>query len=350
MYKEQTQQLARIVPTVAGQRATTDMISAVRTLYLDFRIRATVTLAGGPQTAMRNAGSLFALVDQIGITENGRDRALMDGRMLRVLAEMVAARTLSATRISNYANGAYVLEESARLPFAWPLGAQPVDTAFMQRVPEAKCQAFAQFSAIAAGLTTTLGNAGTATISALSLDVIQGYDDSLGVKPHFIPSYRTVATPIAGTVTDFPVLLATERYLRAAIIAQRATVVGEVDDIITNMALRSDNRDLIGPRLADFENLTCAAEQEFGGDFRNHGFDASATATQPRTNAYLPINFQRQGRLGNILNPLRDINLRLEVDAAVSVTAGAGTSSITTLLCELERVRGLTSEAPPFQA
>jgi hypothetical protein len=350
MFREQTQGLTRIVPTVAGQRAYARMVSAVRTGYLHFRIRATVTLAGGPQTAMRNAGSLWSLVDFIGIEENGKDRVNIPGTFLRVLAEMASARTLSAVRITNYANGAYVLEESATLPLAWPLAVRPYDTVFMQRDPAATCQVFAVFNTIAAGLATSLGDAGTATISGLSLDCEQVYDDSLGIKPFFIPNIRMISEPITGAVTGFPVRLLTTKHLRAAIIGQLASVVGEVQDVINALVLRSDERSIIGDRPVDFENLVCDAEREFGGNIRNHGFDGSAAATQPVGNTYLPLNFQRQGQLGEVINPLRDVNFRAEIEGQASVTAGAGTSRVQVLLYELERVRGLTAGALPFDA
>lgn len=350
MYKEQTSGLATISPATvgAGTRGYARMISGVRTLGIRLRIRATATLAAGPKTALRNAGSLWACVDQVGIEENGVDRVNVPGKYLRVLSEMVAPGQLPNTvRIASYADGAVVLEETAVIPFAWPLGAQPVDTCFLQRDPQATCQVFVMMNSVTT--TTQLATTGTVTLSNITVEVQQVYDDSVDLKPYFIPTYRMISEPINAAVTAFPIWLRTAKYLRGIIVGQD-TSVGEVNDIINNLALRGDNRDLIGPQSVSFEDLATNALWEFAGPFFAHGYDASVAATQPSTHVYLPINFQRQGRLGNILNPLRDFNLRVEVDGQASVTAGAAASTVRIMMMELERVQGLTAPELPFAA
>jgi len=232
--------------------------------------------------------------------------------------------------------------------FAWPLGAQPVDTCFLQRDPQATCQVFVMMNSITT--TTQLATtAGTVTLSNITVDVQQHYDDSVDIKPFFIPTYRMISEPITSTVTAFPIWLRTSKFLRGIIVGQDSSV-GEVQDIITNLAIRGDNRDIIGPQSVNFEDLCTDAQWEFAGPFFNHGYDASAAATQPQQALYLPYNFQRQGRLGNILNPLRDFNFRLEIDGQATVTGGGTASAVRVVMMELERVQGLTAPNLPFAA
>lgn len=345
------QQLQTIVPSILpiGQRNYSNMISGVRTHQLRFRIRATATLAGGPATAIRNAGSLWALIDNVGIEENGEDRVNIDGRFLRQLSQMVAARPLSATRLATYANGAVTLEESAVLPLAWPLAVTPVETAFVERAPKQQTRVFVVANATTGTTTLLATTAGTVTISNLTVQVEQVFDD-VAMKPLFIPTIRRQSDAVPSANPNQLVYLKSDKWIRALILRQDSTV-GEVDDIVSALALRGDFRDYIGPGLVDFEDLVRSQEAIFGGDLSAAGIDATAVApVQPDRNVYLGLNFQENGRLSNILNPNTDLNLRWVLNATPSVTAGATTSRVDTLIYELERIPGITAEGAPFRA
>lgn len=351
MYNTKTTALPTIVASLlpVGQRIYSNMISGVRTHAIRVRIRGTATLAGGPATAIRNAGSLFALVDAIGIEENGEDRVNIDGRMLRALSQMVAPRPLSAIRLASYANGAYALEESAVIPLAWNLGVSPVETVFVERAPKQQTRVFTVFNA-STGTTTLLATtAGTVTISNLTITLEQIYDDA-SIRPIFIPRIRNYSEVVPGANAGQIIYLKSDRWIRGLILRQDSTV-GEVDDIVNNIALRGDFRDYIGPGLVNFEDLVRGREFEFGGSLTAAGIDATAAApVQPDRNVYLATNFQEAGRLSNILNPNVDLNLRWVADVQASVTAGATVSRLDTMFYELERVPGITAEAAPFRA
>lgn len=332
--------------TNANTKAYSRLISGVKTLGLLFRLRATITLAGGPATALRRAGSAFGLIDQIGLEDNGRDVANMSGLMLRFLSQMVSAQHLTATRITSYANGATALEETAFLPFAWPQSVSPIETAFVERDPRNALQAFAVWNNTGTKLVAT---GGTAVLSAVTLTVQQVLDPDMGRQPVFIPEYRVISQPITASVINNPIYLKTNQFLRGLVI-QQDTDIGEVDDIITSLTIRDDSRDYVGPNPVLFEDLARAQELQFGGNMHAFGFDGSAAATQPNLNAYLGVNFQEAGRLSRALNPEAGQNLRLEVTGLPSVTGGAATSSIRTLLMELTRWPGRTTPTIPFAA
>lgn len=337
---------AQIALTAAqsGQKAYTRLQGGVRTHGLIFRIRGTVTLAGGPATALRNAGSLWSIIDAVGMEDNGKDVCRIDGMTARALSQMVAARSLTAQRINGYANAAYTLEESIYIPFAWPLAVSPVESVYVEPDPRNALQAFVVHNANASTFVSTklATTPGTATVSGVTVDVIQVYDTDKD-RPLFLPFYRQIQEVVAGTATEFPFYIKTDNLLRGMIIGQDTSGVGNVDDIISAIAVRSDGRDIIGPSLANWETLVRQCEQEYGGDLGSFGYDASAAATQPTlSTVYLPILFQQSGRLSNVLNPAADRNLRAVLSVAQSGVAAAGTSLVKATLFELLELPGVT--------
>lgn len=339
MLRDQLAGLNTIVPT-QGVRTFTNMINGVRSFAVRIRARAQVVVAGGI-TSVRNRGSAFALFDEVGVSENGVDKVNLDGRMLRFLSEMHAPSALSASRMA-LANGTYNLEETAVIWFAHPLAASPVETAFIEADPRQALQVFAKYN----GDSARLGAAGAGTITitpgSVSLTVQQIYDDQRSQLPLLLPYHRQIVQPITATVTDFPIYLKTSRYVRAIAIQQDTDGAGEVSDILSSLALRGDFRDIIGPQKVAQDDLVYGSELEFGGAVSDGGGLGVSGAVRE---GYLGINFQRNGRLSNILNPNTDVNLRLEVNAAVSVTVGATASKLRISLLELEEVQGLTVPA-----
>ena len=72
MLRETLRQLSS--PTInSGNRTFYDLSLGMRTLALVFRFSASVTIAGGPITAIRNAGSLLSQFLELGLNENGDD-------------------------------------------------------------------------------------------------------------------------------------------------------------------------------------------------------------------------------------------------------------------------------------
>lgn len=345
MYTTRRESLGTLAPVAAniGSRVYADMRNGKRTLRMICRINATVTLAGGPATGLRNIGDPWALISSFGIEENGVDRWNVDPRAQRFLTEMIAPRAQSAVRINNFANGAYTLTSTIVIPFAWPLGVRSVDTAFMERDERQALQFFIVPNLDGTRLVTT---AGTATVSNVTVNVIQEYDDLRSQRPLFLPTARMLNQAFPATVTQEPFYLKTARYIAGMAVMQDSNV-GEVSDVLTALALLGDRREIIGPQPIATAQLAQAMQLDFGGAVQLGGF--SAVATTPGEGAYLGFNFREGGRLSNIINPARDTNFRLSVNATPSVTPGATSQNLRVMLLELERVPGLTTDSLPFE-
>ncbi len=338
MYTEQITNAGQIVsPAAGGVTVKTDLVRAVRTLAVQFRVRATVTLAGGPATLITNGGSILAAFNKFGLDENGARFVEADPRLLQVYQQMMAPRDtdLGRVRATNLANGAYALEESVFLPFANVQVAVPTESCFLERDPRRAFSAFLERGPDSLALGKIVQTPGTAVISAITVDVVQRYDLERVKRTVLVPVIRQVEIPVAATATEFTFKLESTRYLQGLVIQQDTSGAGEVTDIINSLALRSDGREFVGPGLVPFEDLQAQAQMEFNGDCVSRG--------------YLPIWFRKGGRLSNILNPNALSNLRLVMSVQPSVTVNAGTSTIRVLMLELERVPGLTAEQVPYQ-
>ena len=336
MFVEQKSQSAQIVAPPFNSAVTkTDLIRKVRTLLIQLRARGTVTLAGGPATAILNRGSLLAAFDRFGTDENGFQPITADPMLLQIMAQMMAPRDFDKgrVRLTNPANGAYDLEESVFLPFGSILAAVPTETCYMERNPQQQFSAFVQLGP-ASVVGRLVQTPGTALLSNVTVDVVQRYDLQRERKAIFLPQIRHLAeVQVNGASPNFVVKLESVNYLQGLVIQQTTTGAGEVDDIITSLALRADGRDFIGPQQIAYEELQAEAQMEFSGDCVPAG--------------YLPIWFRSSGRLSNIVNANSLANFRVEANVAPSAAVGAGTSIIRVLALELVSVPGLTNP-PPF--
>src|SRR5881394_1916373 len=121
------------IVTIAGDRAFSRLINAVSSNFVTLMFTASLVISVASATSIRNRGSILAAFDEIGIDENGTDRHIYDGKVLRVLSEMAAPSALSARRVTSTAAATYPLEESVRIYFAHPFAAIPRETAFREK-------------------------------------------------------------------------------------------------------------------------------------------------------------------------------------------------------------------------
>jgi hypothetical protein len=326
---------------VAGQRVFSRLINGVQTHYVQLRSSGTVTLTTAA-TRLINKGSIWATWDFIGIDENGRDRVLLDGRVLRYMSEFFSPSALSASRLTATGTGATALVESARIYFAHPLAAAPAETVFKERDPRQTLQVFAQLRADGGigGLMAPVSGNSMSVVPSIAIE--HGYDDITGELPVFVPSIRQQVVSVASANTQLTEFIKTSNFIRA-IILQQDTDAGEVGDIITGLALRADGDDIIGPGQVAWDDLCRGMEFEFGGAVYTTGVTYGQSA-------YLGINFQQNGRLSNVVSPAL-LNLRFEFNVAVSAQTGGTTGNkIRITILELERVAGLVTDKIPFPA
>lgn len=324
------------ITAITGQKAVTDMRNGMRTLGVMVRLTATVTVGVAAVTAIRNRGSILAFVDSIGITENGVDKVLYNGRLAGFIGRVnQVVETPSAVRMTSTAVGATNLDETVFIPFgpAWQVNAG--DSAFIERDPRASLQVFVNWNPTTAKM-VTIGGA-SFTIGTPTITVEQVYDDERQAKrPLFLPFYREQTFTVSSSGQQAPMYLKTSRWIRALAIQQDSDV-GEVGDIISNIILRGDNRDIIAPPGASVERLARLGEC----------YGLARALNDP---GYLWLPFTHGGRLSNSISPVNDSNMRLEFTAAPTAAAGATSSLIRVGILELERVGGLTADTLNFNA
>lgn len=317
------------ITPIAGQRVLSRLVNGVQSIGVMLTARAEVDVSVAPATALRNRGSVWALFDEVGIDENGRDTHVYDGRMLRFLSEMHAPSALTATRAA-VGVATYFLEESAMIWFAHPLAAAPNETTYKEADARQLLEVFARQVTAPNAALFDVGPA-TVAITNVSITVQHIYDPRTRALPLFIPRARQIVEAVPSASTEQPVFIKATNPIRALAVQQFSSA-GEQNDIITALTLRSDNRDIIGPSQMPLDEISLLGEYEFGGlVFSNQ--------------AHLGWNFQRSGRVSNVINPADEVNLRFEFNAAPSAT-GAD-SRIRIQVIELESVQGLT--VPPDQ-
>lgn len=326
-----------ITPVAGGDRAYVRLAGGVRNNYVSLVARGQFDQSVGAATSIRNRGSLWAAVDEVVLDENGTDRHLYRGNVLRMISETLAPSALSATRLTTTAiQAATQLRESARMYFAMPFSAEPGETAFVEQNPG---QLFQLGIRLAPTPHLRLVNPGanTSVLSNFNVSVLQGYDPpdprSGGlVPPLFIPQVRQQVIQVPGANSSLVDYIRTTNLVRMIVISQETTTEGEVSDIINSFAFRGDLKNIIGPTQGTFADLLLDNEYELGGAVVGNS-------------SHLPLMFQRYGRISDSLNPAQDVNIRFEYN--VQPSASAGVSQIRVTIVELVR-NAVTSAQVPF--
>jgi len=339
MYKMQRYALPQIVPVV-GQRRAARMNNAVQTHYVQLLAQAQVDITT-LFTDVLNRGSVWALFDEVGISDGGDDVMLLDGPTLRFMSEMHSPSALDFRRLGTAGvQAATIIRESAKLYFAHPLSANPSETVFRERDKGNQVEVFVNQKAAGATLNGLARGAGVGAVTNVTVDSTQHADRFTPAPPLFIPTVRQMVVPVAAANPALEAIIKVQNPLRAIIVKQE-TDQGEVGDIITSLRLLSDTRQIIGPNFESWRKLTQEQQYEFGGDV----FDDASGYGQ---NGYLGLNFQTAGRLSNVLDAPREPNLRFEFNSLPSAQTGATNSRIRITLIELERRAGLVAAEVPF--
>jgi len=335
--KTQKTPLGAIVPVLPGdqgRRLYLDMENAVQTHRLHFTVEADVQISVAAATAIRNRGSVFAMIEEMGVEEAGGERVVLDGRLAEVIAQAFAPSTISSTRITSTAVATTTIRESIAIHIASPLSANPAETTFRERNVKRRLQAFVKFRTGNLGDNVLQAGGATLTVTNVRVRVRQVYDDRSTMRPFYIPTYRQQVAQVASANTDLKEEIKTEKFIRLIAIQQDSDV-GEVGDIVKAVEFRGDRRHIIGPGKIAWDDLARDQEAEFGGA-------VYSTGTGLGQNAYLVLHFQKGGRLSNIINPNDDTNLRFVLDVAPSGVAGATNGKVRIGIVELEQDPNLT--------
>lgn len=327
-----------IIP-VGTDRTPVRLLNGARNLFLTVTASARVTVTVAAATAVLNRGSAFALAQEVVLDENGTEKSICDGKVLRFSSEMNAPSALSAKRLVPLADGTlpigvYLIEEAARMQFTWPLAADPLETAYTERNQN---QAFSLMVKAVGNAVAMLVTAGPATVvvDQIAFSVVQGFQRPgvHGIKaPIFLPLIKQQTFQINGAGGSLIDYVKTTNAIRALVITQEVGGV-EVGDIINAVGFRGDFREIIGPKMKLTE-LQYNSEFDFGG------------AVISGNRSHVGFNFQQFGQLSEVLSPAQDVNLRFEYDAQPS--ARAGQSQIRTTSFELVRDAAITAPNIPF--
>ena len=332
------QRLPQFSPFTALNRSLSQIVAGVRTFYFDVVIEATVTLAGGPATAIINGGSLVSLFDRIGINENGRDVADWPATMMHALTQRIRASTIGDVNLTLLADGVYNLRSIVRIPMKWPWGVA-AETAYIEADPTQNTFLFLtprSNLATAANFLVTTG--GTAVITNLSVTPYQSYDDAAILSPpFFVPQFRTLNQAVASAGADVPFFLRTVQLLRGIMLETTNTVGGVANrlapGIVTALRMKDDLRTYIGDPLVNPLHLQLMETLSYGGDVIFAQADNF-------------IDFQEWGMLSKVYNPARaGNNLRFEITQAIP--GGSSANMAFAGLIELVRIDGRTKPGLP---
>lgn len=328
--------LAQIAPANGagsdGIRAKTDAENNKRTERYDLRFRGQVdiTVAG---TGLVNRGSILGAVTEAGYSDGGTDKINLDARLGRFIAECMAPSALPATRLAGAGvQAATILTET--LPF-WMCAPRTINLN-ETKYAEVNKQLQQQIFIIPRKVITTVaqGAALAGTVTNLTCNVEQRFDDMVGVPPWLSIYVRQIVQNVNGANNALKIDLRGNRFARFIAI-QQDTDQGEVTDIINSLVLRGDTYSLIGDGVVPFADLADSQADEFGGTM---------------TPGYLGYDFCRYGRLSSMWNPQQDTNLRLEVNCQPSVTNFSGAAStgskIRVAMVEFERTPATAQRIP----
>lgn len=312
---------------VAGQRNYATLVEGRSNRWVLALVKATVTTTVA-LTSVLGLGSALQVFDQMGLDENGKDMA-MHPMFLLLISEFLRGSAATATRLTSVGTGTYNLVEQVILPFEYLYGAKPRETHFRERNPSARTRFFYNLNGTNNGL-GNIGNGGTATVTLVSVEVLQFFDDDpTAGDPLFKPQWREVTLPIPSSSANWKMQidLAPDEILRGVSIMQNTNNRSIVGDIINKVRFAGSRQDIIGRGgLVNYDGWARSQEFEAGGN-------VYATPNK----SLVHYNFQKSGRLAQCLNSQQDAQFAFYFDAQPSSVAGATGSEIRVLLHLLKR-------------
>ena len=313
-------------------RQRTDAENNKRTERYDIRFQAQVdiTVAGN---GLANRGSVLGALRDIGYTDGGTDKIAMDARLARFIAECLAPSPLPATRLAGVGiQAGTIITETLPLWMCAVRTMQPNETKYVEVNKQLQQQVFITPLKLITGVAEGAALAGT--ITNMTADVQQRYDDMVGRAPWMTMFLRTITQNVNAANPQLKIDLRGNRFCRFLAI-QQDTDQGEVSDIINSLVLRGDAYSLIGDGQVPFIDLQESQADEFGGQLPA---------------GYLGVDFCRYGRLSTMWNPFQDTNLRLEVNVQPSVTVFSGApatgSVVRVAMVEFERTAAGQQKLP----
>lgn len=321
-----------------GQPVKSLLLNNRKTYCIVLALAAIATVAGGALTAIVGGGSLLNAFDEVGFMDNGVKQIQLDPRFAGALTGALMPSARTRTVITSTANGVTNLKDNVILFFGQPYQLDPWETAYCEQDPKAELAAYVIPNAsITTGAALGTVGAGTLVISAVNIDVCQYYSLDIATRPLLVPFVETRDFGVSVSGPQQEVSLRTQRFL-SGLGLMADSIQGGVrvldTTIISALALRSDNRYIVGEGAMSL-NLLQAMNDQFQGE--------SFVGT-----SFLYLRFQEFGRLSRVLDPRADSNLRWIATLAPSSVGGATSSRIRSALLGLQRIAGVTAKVVPF--
>lgn len=314
---------------VAGRRTYVDLEPGRNNRFLLVTLAATLTITVASVTSILNQGSISALFDELGLDDGGTVTAVGDPRSFEFASEFMRASQGTRVRQTALGVGVYALTERIVIPFEYFFAGKPRETQYLNTDARKKFRFFMTLNGTNSGVAKlVLPGPATAVISAVTVKVQQAYDLGELALPQFSPRWSELvaAVPVANAAQVIE-LQPGKDWIRGITILQEGIAGGLVTDIIKRLQLRWQDSFIIGQNgPVDYQQLASMQEFESGGNV----FAANA-------GSIVHLNFQTHGRLTKIISPDDGNVLRLVLDVAPSVVAGAGSSQIKILLHKLSR-------------
>jgi hypothetical protein len=318
-------QTLRTISYVSGKAPGIELIRGVKTHRLGIGLRAQVTIAGGLGGSVRAEG-VERLVPRLKLIENGETTVELTGRLLSYLTARAQKQAAAISQLSSAANGTYQLSADWVIDFAHVWGADPSETAYVERDSRFPTLLEIEFAANPqAELITGSG----LTLDFLRVIPFQMYDPLSTVMPFYLPRYKLITSDaVTGTQVDFPIFLYPEAGARV-----EAVVLHALTDGASNPSVLNGNVTLRGDKFRYVDRV-----------------DRLSMLNETRTYfsfpvpslSYFEFNSRFYGKLSEMFITGQDDNFRAEVDCT-----NPGTSTVfNALLIEKLPVPGYTRALP----
>lgn len=306
-----------------------DLIRGVKTHHLMFELAVGVTIAGGAGGAVVPRG-IFNLLQRLRLLENGNPQFDLIGEILDYLTSRDQETRAFVVDIASAAAASYTTTAQWILPMAEIMGADPAETAYVDR--DSRFPTQIETTWVTTGDNGVLITGTGSTITSINVKVSQMYDPVTDVMPFFLPRIEQVqSNPFTTTKTNFEFDLNPRPGYRLESIILRS-----VTDGVTNDAVLNGNVTLRGDKVRYVDTLPANTFLNTNRRFLKPGIAPFARL------GMLEFLLRHYGKLSEQYVVGQDSNLRFIVD----VTNPGGSSHLEAYMIQRETVPKFTRALP----
>jgi hypothetical protein len=302
-----------------------ELVRGVKTHHLMLSVVASVTIAGSSGGSVIARG-IMNLLSRLRLLENGNPQFDLIGEILDYLTSRDQESRAVVVDLTAATAATYTISAEWVLPFSEIMGADPAETAYVDRDSRFPTQ-------LETTWTTTGDNgiliSGTgSTVNSINATLSQLYDPVTDVMPFFLPRMEVVqSAPFTGTKANFEFDLNPRPGYRLESIILRS-----VTDGVTNDTVLNGNVTLRGDKVRYIDTMPAKTVLNMNRRFLKPGIAQNVRL------GLLEFLTRYYGKLSEEYVVGQDSNLRFIVD----VTNGGSSSHLEAYLIERETVPGFT--------